>query len=158
MSEVRGAFYPAIRSRNALALSGFFPGVVEVARGDQPLLELAAPALVGLARGLEIAGGDRQQLDADFSDRPILALLRLGEHDHVATVAGRPDLVAEARTDRAGLFTALGRWAEAEQDLDIASGIFASIGDGLLRQQVWASLYEMVRDGALTSLRERRRR
>ncbi len=49
---------------------------------------------------------------------------------HVATVAGRPDLVAEARTDRAGLFTALGRWAEAEQDLDIASGIFASIGDG----------------------------
>jgi DNA-binding NtrC family response regulator/tetratricopeptide (TPR) repeat protein len=40
----------------------------------------------------------------------------------------RADLLAEARVDRAGLFTALGRWDEADQDLEVAGELLARIG------------------------------
>jgi DNA-binding NtrC family response regulator/tetratricopeptide (TPR) repeat protein len=63
---------------------------------------------------------------------------------HAAMAGGRPDLVAEARADRAGLFTALGRWADAEQELDAADGIFARIGDG--REIATAGLVRVVVD------------
>jgi len=47
-----------------------------------------------------------------------------------ASAAGRTDLAAEARADRASLLTALGRWTEAEQELDVAGEMVARIGDG----------------------------
>ena len=61
-----------------------------------------------------------------------------------ATAAGRADLVAEARVDRASLFTALGRWAEAEQDLDVAEELSGRIGDG--RETSAAGLVRVVVD------------
>jgi DNA-binding NtrC family response regulator len=61
-----------------------------------------------------------------------------------ASDAGRPDLVAEARVDRASLFTALGRWAEADQELDVAGELFGRIGDG--RDTATAGLVRVVVD------------
>ena len=61
-----------------------------------------------------------------------------------ASAAGRADLVAEARADRASLFTALGRWAEAEQELDVAGELFSRIGDG--RDTATAGLVRVVVD------------
>jgi len=61
-----------------------------------------------------------------------------------ASAAGRADLVAEARADRASLFTALGRWAEAEQELDVAGELLGRIGDG--RDAATAGLVRVVVD------------
>ena len=61
-----------------------------------------------------------------------------------ASAAGRADLVAEARADRAGLFTALGRWAEADHELDVAGELFGRIGDG--RDTATAGLVRVVVD------------
>ncbi len=61
-----------------------------------------------------------------------------------ASAAGRADLVAEARADRASLFTALGRWAEADQELDVAGELFGRIGDG--RDTATAGLVRVVVD------------
>ena len=65
---------------------------------------------------------------------------------------------AEGGAVPAFVYPNLGDHGYAKFTLDEASVAYAaehlgSLGDGLLRQQVWASLYEMVRDGALTSLR-----
>ena len=61
-----------------------------------------------------------------------------------AGAAGRADLVAEARADRAGLFTALGRWAEAEQELDVAEHLVSRSGEG--REAAAAGLIRVVVD------------
>jgi DNA-binding NtrC family response regulator/tetratricopeptide (TPR) repeat protein len=61
-----------------------------------------------------------------------------------ASAAGRADLAAEAHTDRAGLLTALGRWAEAEQELDVADELLGRIGDG--RDAATAGLVRVVVD------------
>lgn len=61
-----------------------------------------------------------------------------------ASAAGRSDLVAEARADRASLFTALGRWAEAERELDVAGELIGRIGDG--RDAATAGLVRVVVD------------
>ena len=61
-----------------------------------------------------------------------------------ATRAARPDLVADARADRASLLTAVGRWAEADQDLDAAMALFERIGDG--RENAAAGLVRVVVD------------
>ena len=61
-----------------------------------------------------------------------------------ATRADRADLVAEARADRASLLIAMGRWADAEQELDVAGDLFGRIGDG--RDKATAGLVRVVVD------------
>ncbi|HLE38282.1 MAG TPA: aminopeptidase N [Acidimicrobiia bacterium] len=65
---------------------------------------------------------------------------------------------AEGSAVPAFVYPNLGDHGYAKISLDEGSVAYAaehlgSLGGGLLRQQVWASLYEMVRDGTLSSLR-----
>jgi transcriptional regulator with AAA-type ATPase domain/tetratricopeptide (TPR) repeat protein len=58
------------------------------------------------------------------------ALLLQDRRLQAAAGAGRGDLVAEARADRAGLLAALGRWDEAAREIEVAGDLFARVGLG----------------------------
>src|SRR5438067_1251057 len=63
-----------------------FPGVVEVARGDHPLVELAPALLVRFSRRLGISRSDCQHLGPDLRDRPRPLAVRLDEGDDVSRI------------------------------------------------------------------------
>src|SRR5207302_6682501 len=64
------------------------PRVVEIARRDAALLQLAAAPVVSLPGRDNIPRSNGQHLDAHLAHRPLLALLALREGDEIAAVGG----------------------------------------------------------------------
>ena len=133
---------------------------------------LKTPSLNTLATRLTVAGDTITRLELRQSapeDHPYLRPHHLDiafvtAHGDVKSVPAMIDDVvaavpaAEGLPVPAFLYPNLGDHAFAKIELDVPSVEWASahlnlLGDNLLRQQVWASLYEMVRDGTLASLR-----